>query len=158
LYNRKGSSSVISTVIMVAVVISIGIGIQGMASSAATIMRSDYFDNVMDSVYHIKERFRIENIAVNLTEESSLQVWVVNYGDYKVNITTIKVSGGGNEYYYYPPDNNEITAPNGIIMESDDFRKFHLSQVTEVSRKGMSISVMVESSSGNKAYERTQLP
>jgi len=34
---------------MVAVVISIGIGVQGMTHSATTIMRIDYFDKVMDS-------------------------------------------------------------------------------------------------------------
>ncbi len=149
---RRGFSSVLSTVLMVAVVISIGVSVWGFGNGAASVMRTDYFDNVMESVYKIKERFRIENIAVNFTEDSSLQVWVVNYGDYKVNITTIKVSGGGNEYYYYPPD--DIAR----ALEPDDVKKFHLSQVTEVSRKGISISVMVESSRGNKAYEKTRIP
>jgi hypothetical protein len=83
---------------------------------------------------------------------------VVNYGDYNLNITKIKVSGGGNESYYYPPDNNEMSAPNGIIMEPDDFMTFILSQENVEFRKGISISVMVESSRGNKAYVETQLP
>ena len=143
---------------MVAVVISIGIGVQGMTHSATTIMRIDYFDKVMDSVYNIKERFRIENIAVNITSASSLQLWVVNFGDYKVNITTIKVSGGGNESYYYPPDNNVSVTPNGIMLNPDDFRTFLLSQENVEFRKGISISVMVESSRGNKVYETIQIP
>ena len=147
---REGAASVITSVLMVAVVISIGIGVQGMTHSAATVMRSDYFDKVMDSVYKIKERFRIENIAVNLTSAPSLQVWVANYGDYNLNITTIKVSGGGNESYYYPP--------NGTVMEPDDFTRFHLPQENVEFRKGISISVMVESSRGNKAYEEMRLP
>ncbi len=148
---RRGMTSVLTTILMCAVVISIGVSVWGFASSAATVMRSDYFDEVMESVYKIKERFRIENIAVNMTAAPSLQVWVLNYGEIEVNITMIKISGGGNESYYYPSDNETALSP-GV------FGRFNVPQDTVEFRKGINIAVMVKSSRENKAYENTQLP
>ena len=148
---RRGMSSVLTTIMMVAVVISIGMGVWGFASSAATVMRSDYFDEVMESVYTIKERFRIENIAVNMTAAPSIQVWVLNYGETEVNITMIKVSGGGNVSYNYPPDNETALSPG-------EFRRFNVPQDTVEFRKGINIAVRVESSRENKVYENIQIP
>ena len=155
---RRGMSSVLTTVLMCAVVISIGVSVWGFAGSAATIMRSDYFDEVMESVYKIKERFRIENIAVNITAAPSVQVWVLNYGETEVNITRIKISGGGNVSYYYPPDNNQSLAPNGVIIAPGEFGRFNVPQGTVEFRKGINIAVRVESARENKAYENTKLP
>ncbi len=151
MYRRRGMSSVLTTILMCAVVISIGVSVWGFASSAATVMRTDYFDEVMESVYKIKERFRIENIAVNVTAAPSIQVWVLNYGETEVNITMIKISGGGNESYYYPSDNETALSPG-------EFRRFNVPQDTVEFRKGINIAVRVESSRENKAYENTQLP
>ncbi len=148
---RRGMTSVLTTIMMVAVVISIGVSVWGFANSAATVMRSDYFDEVMESVYKIKERFRIENIAVNTTAAPSVQVWVFNYGETEVNITLIKISGGGNESYYYPSSNETALSPG-------EFRMFNVPQDTVEFRKGINIAVMVKSSRENKAYENTQLP
>jgi hypothetical protein len=137
------------------------VSVWGFANSAATVMRSDYFDEVMESVYKIKERFRIENIAVNLTDAPSIQVWVLNYGETEVNITRIKVSGGGNESYYYPPYNN--VSSNGVVLSPGEFRRFNIEEDTIAEdavgfRKGIAISVRVESERENKAYETTNLP
>jgi hypothetical protein len=151
-------SSVLTTILMCAVVISIGVSVWGFASSAATVMRSDYFDEVMESVYKIKERFRIENIAVNVTDAPSIQVWVLNYGETEVNITMIKISGGGKESYWHPPDNDTAIAPNGVVLSPDEFRRFNVLQGAVEFRKGIVISVRVESERENKAYENTQLP
>ncbi len=148
---RRGMTSVLTMILMCAVVISIGVSVWGFASSAATIMRSDYFDEVMESVYKIKERFRIENIAVNMTAAPSIQVWVFNYGESEVNITTIQISGGGNESYYYIPSNETELSPG-------EFWRFNVPQDTVVFRKGLNIAVRVESSRENKAYENMQLP
>lgn len=148
---RRGMSSVLTTIMMVAVVISIGMSIWGFAGSAATVMRTDYFDEVMKSVYKIKERFRIENIGVNISVAGSIEVWVLNYGETEVNITRIKVSGRGNEMYYYPPDNETALSPG-------EFRRFNVLQGTVEFRKGIVISVRVESERENKAYETTKLP
>jgi hypothetical protein len=151
-------SSVLTTVLMCAVVISIGVSVWGFASSAATVMRSDYFDEVMESVYKIKERFRIENIAVNMTAAPSVQVWVLNYGETEVNITMIRISGGGNESYWHPPDNDTAIAPNGVVLSPGEFERFDIEEGTVKFWKGIVISVRVESERENKAYETTKLP
>jgi flagellin-like protein len=158
---RNGLSSVLTSIIMVAVVLSIGISVWGVTHSAATVMRSDYYDDVMESVYKIKERFRIENVGVNMTAAPSIQVWVLNYGETEVNITRIKVSGGGNESYYYPPYNN--ASSNGVVLSPGEFKRFDIEEDTIAEdavefRKGITISVRVESEGENKAYEITKLP
>ena len=158
---RRGFSSVITSLLMCAVVISIGTGIWGFTHSAATVMRNDYYDEVIESVYKIKERFRIENIAVNMTAAPSIQVWVLNYGVTEVNITRIKISGGGNVSYYVPPYND--ASSNGVVLSPGEFRRFDIEEDTIAEdavefRKGITISVRVESERENKAYETTKLP
>jgi flagellin-like protein len=155
---RRGLSSVLTSVLMVAVVITIGISVWGYTHSAATVMRSDYYDDVIESVYKIKERFRIENIGVNVTSANTLNVWVVNYGEGEVNITKFKISGGGNETYYYPPDNDLESLPNGEILASGEFRRFDIVQSEIPLLKGHNISVRVESEKENKAYDEIQIP
>ena len=147
---RKGFSSVLTSILMVAVVVSIGISVWGFTHSAATVMRNDYYDEVIESVYKIKERFRIENIGVNITSANSLNIWVVNYGECEVNITNFKISGDGNETYYYPP--------NGTLLSSGEFRRFNIVQSEVPLLKGHNISVRVESEKENKAYDEIQIP
>ena len=154
----RGFSSVLTSILMCGVVISIGISIWGFTHSAATLMRSDYYDEVMESVYKIKERFRIENIGVNITSANSLNVWVVNYGECDVNITRFKISGGGNETYYYPPDDILGTPPEGVTLSSGEFKRFDIIQDEVSLLKGHNISVRVESEKENKAYDEIQIP
>jgi len=154
----RGFSSVLTSILMVGVVITIGISIWGFTHSAATVMRSDYYDKVIESVYKIKERFRIENIGVNITSANSLNVWVVNYGECDVNITRFKISGGGNETYYYPPDDILGTPPEGVTLSSGEFKRFDIIQDEVSLLKGHNISVRVESEKENKAYDEIQIP
>jgi len=144
-------SSVLTTILMCAVVISIGVSVWGFAGSAATVMRSDYFDDVMDSVYKIKERFRIENIAVNVIAAPSVQVWVFNYGNYDVNISMIKISGGGNESYYTPAESITTLSPG-------EFRMYNIPEDTVEFMKGLNIAIRVDSERENRAYENIQIP
>ena len=155
---RRGFSSVLTSVIMVAVVLSIGISVWGVAHSAATVMKNDYFDDVMESVYKIKERFRIENIGVNISAIPSIDVWVVNYGDGDINITKIRITGGGNSTFYYPPDNDDEVAPNGVIISTGDFIQFNTTQSEVIPKKGLSLTICVESVRENKAYGTIQIP
>ncbi len=155
---RRGFSSVLTSLLMCAVVISIGTGIWGFTHSAATVMRNDYYDDVIESVYKVKERFRIENIGVNVTSANTLNVWVVNYGGSEVNITRFKISGDGNETYYYPPDDNSTSPPNGVLLSSGEFRRFDIVQSEISLLKGHNISVRVESEKENKAYDEIQIP
>jgi len=155
---KRGVSSVLTTVLMTAVVLSIGIGVWQFTNSAATVMRMDYFEDVMESVDNIKERFAIENVAVNITQAPSLQVWVINYGEFEVNITKIKISTFGNHTFYLPPDNNPATKPNGVIIAAGGFHRFDVIQSEISIMKGMSVSIRVDSSKENRAYEEFRVP
>jgi len=155
---RNGLSSVLTSIIMVAVVLSIGISVWGVTHSAATVMRSDYYDGVMKSVYKINERFAVENIGVNISSAPSIDVWVVNYGSCEINITKIRITGGGNSTYYYPPDDNDESSPNGVIISAGDFELFNTTQSEVVPIKGLSLTICVESVRENKAYGTIQIP
>jgi len=155
---KRGVSTVLTSVLMTAVVLSIGIGVWQFTNSAATVMRMDYFEDVMESVDNIKERFAIENVAVNTTQAPSLQVWVINYGEGEVNITKIKISTVGNHTFYYPPDNDPETTPNGVIIAAGGFYRFDVIQSEINIMKGMSVSVRADSSRENRAYEEFRVP
>jgi len=154
----RGFSSVLTSILMCGVVISIGISIWGFTHSAATLMRSDYYDEVMESVYKIKERFAVENIGVNISATPSIDVWVLNYGTSDINITKIRITSGGNSTYYYPPDNDDKTAPNGVIISAGDFMQFNTTQSEVIPKKGLSITICAESVRENKAYGTIQIP
>jgi len=143
---------------MCAVVLVIGASVWGVASGASSIMRSDYFDEVMESVEKIKERFYIENIGINITSSPSIQICVLNYGSTTINITRIRIEGGGSFYNYYPPDNVPKTPPNGILIQAEDLFIFVVAQ-SEVSLKcGQILSVRVESERENRAYDSIRIP
>ena len=154
----KGLSSVLTSIIMVAVVLSIGISVWGVAHSAATVMRSDYYDDVMESVYKIKERFAIENIGINISSAPSIDIWVVNYGSCDVNITKIRITGGGNSTYCYPPDDDDEASPNGVVLSAGDFVLFNTTQTVVFPYKGINLTICVESSKENKVYGEIQIP
>ena len=157
-YRRRGMSSVLTSLLMTAVVLSIGIGVWGYAQSASSRMSSDYFEEVMESVHNIRERFRVESIGVNFTSPPSVQVWVINYGKIQINITRIKISGGGNNVYYYPPDNDQNNPPNGVSISPKETVRFDFDPGSVPVTSGLSISIMVESARENKAYAREMLP
>ena len=156
--NKRGITPVVSSIILCAVVIVIGASVWGVASSASSIMRSDYFDDVMESVENIKERFYIENIGINITSQPSLQIWVLNYGSYRINVTQILITGGGNRSYHYPPDDDPDNPPNGILVYPGSLFRFDVIPSGISLRSGLSISVRVESEMENKAYASIRIP
>jgi len=158
MWNRRGLTPVVSNILMCAVVLVIGTSVWGVASSSSSIMRSDYFDEVMESVDKIKERFCVENLGINIISQPSLQIWVLNYGSNTINITCIRIEGGGNFYDYYPPDDDPYTSPNGILIHAGDLFKFDVAQSVVSLTSGHSISVRVESERENKAYDRIRIP
>ncbi len=157
-YRRRGMSSILTSLLMTAVVLSIGISAWGYAHSASSKMSSDYFEEVMESVHNIRERFCVESIGVNFTSPPSVQVWVNNHGKIQINITRIKISGGGNDVYYYLPDNDQHTPPNGVSISPKETVRFDLDPGSVPVTSGSSISIMVESERENKVYAKEWIP
>jgi len=80
---RRGISPVISTIILSAVVISIGGMVWSYAQGASSVVAMDYVDDTLDLLYEITERFSIEHVGNN-SAGTILYVWISNYGDVDV--------------------------------------------------------------------------
>ena len=156
--SRRGVTPVVSSIIMCAVVLVIGTSVWGVASSASSIMQTDYFDEVMESVEKIKERFYVENTGFDNTSQPTLKIWVLNYGSYKINVTQILITGGGNHSYHYPPDDDPDNPPNGILIYPGSLLRFDVTPSGISLRSGLSITVRVESERENKAYDSIRIP
>ena len=148
MWNRRGIAPVVSSIIMCAVVLVIGASIWGVASSASSVLRSDYFEEVMESVEKIKERFCIENIGFDNTSQPTLKIWIVNYGKINTTIEWIRIRGGGDV------SSHEFNTP----ISPGEMVRFDVAP-TEVSlASGLSITVEVKSTRGNKAYDSILMP
>ena len=80
---RRGLSPVISTIILTAVVITIGGLVWSYAQGASTVVAMQYVDDTLDLLYEITERFSIEHVSNN-SDGTTLNVWVSNYGEVDV--------------------------------------------------------------------------
>lgn len=89
LRSRKGESSIVATLILTAVVIAIGITLLGYFSGTNAIRQTEYFDQTLESVQKIEERFCIEKIGV---DNGHVTLWVYNYGKDSINITRVGVN------------------------------------------------------------------
>jgi len=76
-------------------VLVIGISVWSFATASSSIIQKKYFEEVMESVEKIKERFCIENMGVD-SALTQLRVWVFNYGPIDLTIDLIRVTGGNN--------------------------------------------------------------
>jgi len=56
-------------------------------------MADNYFEEVNEKVDKVRERFMVENIEP--MNDSCLRVWVYNYGDISINVTTYVFRSGG---------------------------------------------------------------
>ncbi|MCW4051125.1 MAG: hypothetical protein NWE89_15490 [Candidatus Bathyarchaeota archaeon] len=147
---RRGYSDIVSSLILTTIVITIGVSAWGYAQSTSSVMSTNYFDEVSDSVYRIQERFFVESIAVNISSAPSVSVWVTNYGRVHVNITCIKISGRGNNTYYYPT--------NGYELATGTTARFDLNPGTVPVRTGTTIAIKVVSVRENEVYAKERIP
>ena len=96
--NRKRSgykalSSVMTAIMLCAAVLVVGGVVWAYANGSSTIMRNNYFDEVVVRVDQAKERFMIENIFYD--DASTISVWIYNYGGLSVNVTVQVLNASG---------------------------------------------------------------
>lgn len=144
----RGLTPVVSSIIMCAVVLVIGASVWGVASSASSIMQSDYYDEVIESIGKIEERFFVESIGLDNTSQPTLKIWVFNYGEVDITVEWIRVQGGGNVSI------QQLNTP----VSAGEMVKFDLPQSEVKFRSGLSVTVEVKSVRGNKAYETVRIP
>ena len=78
---RRAFSTVLSVVIISAVVLAVGGAIWAFAQGAMTITAEDYAEAVINMTDTISERFIIEHVGYVSDIDDDLYVWVFNYGD-----------------------------------------------------------------------------
>ncbi len=83
--SRRGLTPVVATIILSAVVITVGGAIWSYSKSATTVVANDYINGTMSLLKEVTERFMIENVG-NSSDGSTLYVWVYNYGDVDIVI------------------------------------------------------------------------
>ena len=82
LADRKALSPVVASIILCAVVLSLGMSIWSFSYSLTSVLESNYYEGVQVQIDAVGERFTVEHMAyIN----GKLHVWVYNYG--YVNIT-----------------------------------------------------------------------
>jgi len=134
--SRRAVSSVLSALLLSAVVIAVGGSIWAFSQGAMTITAEDYAESVINMTDTISERFIIEQV---IYDAPNLHIWVYNYGDINIEV---KVT--------YPSNSVVWTeVPSKYLQEI--FFAFTLGDETEV-------GIKVESRRGNNAYYRFVVP
>ncbi|MCX6649761.1 MAG: hypothetical protein NTV61_10310 [Candidatus Bathyarchaeota archaeon] len=77
LKNRRGFSEVISSVILTAVVLTVGAAVWSYAQSATTVIADNYVKGTLSLKQEIIERFTVERVFY---EPGVLHIWIFNYG------------------------------------------------------------------------------
>lgn len=144
----KGLSPVIATIILSAVVISVGGAIWSFAQGASTVIANNYVNGTLTLVNEIIERFTVEH-AANSSDGKFLHVWVYNYGD-----VDIVVDVYANASHYVDEDNTTYTfcsnLTNSVIKGS--FEIIELDFSSSSLEVGDEVAVKVHSRRQNNAY------
>jgi flagellin-like protein len=136
---NRGLSPVIATIILSAVVISIGGAVWSYAQGAATVNANQYVDTTMELMNEIIERFSIEHVSNN-SDGNTLYVWVYNHGDVDIIVDLYANSTG---VYLHTFETTVVS--EDLVKVSIDFQSDPLVAGDEV-------AIKVHSRRQNNAY------
>jgi hypothetical protein len=92
LRSRHAISPVISNIILIAAVVSVGFAVLAWAYSSSNSYARQYGGSVLSNVNQLKERLAFEYVFYSSTTKS-LSVYIMNYGNVgTVTLATLKVS------------------------------------------------------------------
>jgi len=137
---RRALSPVISTIILSAVVLTIGGGLWAYAEGASTIIAEDYVNDTLELVDEITERFVVEWVC-NSSNGDTLKIWVYNYGDVDIVVDV---------YIDVDDENNGTTLSTEIIAGT--CVKIEVSFAGDPLQTGDEVSIKVYSRRQNSAY------
>ena len=146
-FSKRGLSPVISSIVLTAMVLVIGARVWGFASGASSVIQNNYYEEVVESVDKIKERFCIENVGLDKAS-NKLKVWILNYGTIDVTIDMIRITGGSNISYQFID----------VVIPISEFVRVDVTPNELSLIDGLSITIEVKSSRGNRAYDSILIP
>lgn len=145
-HKSRGVSPVIATVILSAVVITIGGALWSYTQSAATVIANDYVDGIMELMNAALERFTVEYVSNN-SVGTVLHIWIYNYGE--INVTADVYAFIGNQTYSTDTD-NPISIPSSSLV---------CANVTVAALSGgEDVAIKVHSRRQNNAYDTYVVP
>lgn len=142
---RRGVSEVISSVILTAIVLTVGCAVWFYAHSATSVMTNEYINETFNTMKEVLERFTVEHISNN-TARTELYVWVYNYGEVDMEVDVYATIDGTT----YSSDIN-----NPLSIGSGDFAKATL---TISASSGDKVEIKVHSRRQNNAYSTYYMP
>ena len=92
--SRRGLTPVIATIILSAVVITVGGAIWSYAQSATIVIANDYVNGTMSLLNEVVERFTIEHVSYDEVNDV-LHISVYNYGDVDIEVDVYATISGG---------------------------------------------------------------
>ncbi len=139
----KGLSPVIATIILSAVVISVGGAIWSFAQGASTVIANNYVNDTLTLMNEVIERFAVEHVS-NSSDGEFLHVWVYNYGDVDIIVDVYANATDGATYTFSSSLDNTIS--------SGEVEKTIVSYEGAPLACGDSIVIKVHSRRQNNAY------
>jgi flagellin-like protein len=94
---RRGISETIASVIMTAVVLTVGIVTWGYAKGSSSIIAKDYIDGVISQSDVFLERYSIENVYYD-KNNNILYLYLYNYGSIPITVDSYVFLSSGPGY------------------------------------------------------------
>ena len=132
-YTRRAISNVISSILLSAVVLAVGGTLWNYANGASGVIASQYYDDSMELLSQVKERFMVEHVTNNATH---ITVYVFNYGEVPVTVDI------------YANDNS-TDIDNPLILDSKTSGNV---TITISSTSGENIGIKIYSRRQNSVY------
>jgi len=145
--SRRGISPVIATIILSAVVLTIGSAVWSYAQGASTVIATGYVNDTLTIMKEVTERFTVEHVSNN-TARTSLYVWVYNYGE--VDITVDVYANVTSSSICYSTDTNDP-----LEIAAGGFAK---ATITISAISGDEIAIKAHSRRQNNAYYMYYMP
>ncbi len=139
LKSRRAISPVIATIILSAVVITIGGAVWSYAQGAATEIANDYVNGTLELLNEVTERFTVEHVSNN-TDGTVLYVWVYNYGDVDVVVDI------------YANSNSSLKSTLGTPISSGSLVMIEVNFTGSPLQSGDEVEIKVYSRRQNSAY------
>ncbi|MEM2876333.1 MAG: hypothetical protein QXL67_05230 [Candidatus Bathyarchaeia archaeon] len=143
---RKGISEIISNVILLATVITVGMSVWYFTYSVGSTLQRSYLEDTNVEVVKLKERFTVEHINFN-SSTNELHVWIYNYGNVTIHIDRVYVFKNST---CVGEDLNLTEIPSNSVVEK-------VIQLSSVESSDF-IFIEVLSERGNIVYEKYLLP
>jgi flagellin-like protein len=154
--SRRGISPVIATIILSAVVLTIGSAVWSYAQGASTVIATGYVNDTLTIMKEVTERFTVEHVNTTI-DRTKLYVWVYNYGTVDI---VVDIYANATHYnpatYSYTYTCKSILGTTPIV--SGSYPNVVISFQSSPLQSGDQVAIKVHSRRQNNAYYTYYVP